>query len=126
MAIFNSRLLFSLLFSGNLLGGQGLDGEGESCDSSPVPPPEKTLTGALNTQSVCPLPLTFSPPRSAIPGFVMFTAAFCYTRIPDMTLCFCLLHVNGWSDFGSSIYGYSTKQAFDWSKNNHMSLGNFF
>ena len=40
-------------------GGQGLDGEGESRDSSPVPPPEKTLTGALNTQSVCPLPLKY-------------------------------------------------------------------
>ena len=40
-------------------GGQGLDGEGESCDSSPSPPPEKTLTGALSTQSVCPLPLKY-------------------------------------------------------------------
>ena len=26
----------------------------------PVPPPEKTLTGALSTQSVCPLPLNIT------------------------------------------------------------------
>ena len=50
MGDFNNRLLFSLLFSGNFfLVGQGLDGEGESRDSSPVSPPEKTLTGAINT-----------------------------------------------------------------------------
>ena len=39
MGDFNNRLLFTLLFSEKFFGGgQGLDGEGESCDGSPSPP----------------------------------------------------------------------------------------
>ena len=43
--MFNNRLLFSLLFSGNFCGGQDLDGGGESRDREdpPVPPYGKTL-----------------------------------------------------------------------------------
>ena len=36
--IFNNRLVFSLLFSGNFCGGQGLDGGVQSHDGDPSSP----------------------------------------------------------------------------------------
>ena len=57
MGDFYNRLLFSLLFSGNYCWGDKALMEREKVMIvPPVSPPEKTLTGALNTQSVCPLP----------------------------------------------------------------------
>ena len=58
MGDFNNRLLFSLLFSLNFLGGQGLDGEGESCDSSPSIPTRENPDWC-SQYSVCPLSLKY-------------------------------------------------------------------
>ena len=59
MGDFNNRLLFSLLFSGNFfLVGQGLDGEGESRDSSPSLPTRENPDWC-SQYSVCPLPLKY-------------------------------------------------------------------
>ena len=61
MGIFNNRLLFTLLFSQNFFGGdKALMKREKVVTVSPVPPPEKTLTDALSTQSVCPLPLNIT------------------------------------------------------------------
>ena len=60
MGDFNHRLLFSLLFSGNFFWWDKVLMEKEKVVIvPPVPPPEKILTGALSTQSVCPLPLKY-------------------------------------------------------------------
>ena len=50
--IFNNRLLllFSLLFSGNFVGEQGLDGGGQSRD--PPSPPTRENPGCLRTDTI--------------------------------------------------------------------------
>ena len=61
MGDFNNRLLFTLLFSEIFFEGDKALMEREKVVIVPsVPPPEKTLTGALSTQSVCPLPLNIT------------------------------------------------------------------